>query len=62
MELSKLIELIKHKGIYDIHINSWNNNCEVWSHKGIRKYPFDTEAELIAFLKGVYYTQVDMQL
>ena len=59
MTLQQYIDLIKHKGHYDIKINSWNNNCEVWSHQGVRTHEFETESELIAFLRGMYYTLVD---
>ena len=59
MTLQQYIDLIKYKGQYDIKINSWNNNCEVWSHSGVRTHEFETESELIAFLRGVYYTLVD---
>lgn len=60
MNLQQLIDFIKYQGIYDIRTNSWNNNCEIWSHKGVRSYNFDTESELKAFLTGVYYTSVDL--
>jgi hypothetical protein len=61
MNLQQIIEQIEFKGYYKVKINSYNNNIELWSARGVREYQFETEAELIAFLKGVYYTQIDMQ-
>jgi len=61
MNLQQIIEQIEFKGYYKVKINSYNNNIEMWSNRGVREYKFETEAELIAFLKGVYYTHIDMQ-
>jgi hypothetical protein len=61
MILQQVIDSIEVKGHYKVKINSYNNSIELWSSKGVRDYYFETEAELIAFLKGVYYTQIDMQ-
>lgn len=60
MTLQQLIDFIKYQGIYDVRTNLRNNNCEIWSHKGVRSFPFDTESELKAFLTGIYYTSVDL--
>ena len=59
--LFDVVNRIKLRGTYDIKINSWNWNCEVWSHLGVRTHEFDAESELIAFLRGVYYTLVDYE-
>ena len=58
-DLILLIEKIKFKSNYEIKINPWNWNCEVWSKRGVREHEFETEKELVAFLNGIYYTLVD---
>jgi len=61
MNIIELIELIERKNHYKVYINPHNCNIEMWSFKGIRVHEFKNEDEQIAFLKGVYYTQIDMQ-